>query len=99
MTRQEVTEKLQAKLVANRDECRAQLERIASEPAHHIHSIGPEGQRVNLLTKLSETWKEGQAIRELAQELVGLLYSDEVPPNTVAIGDVQVTATPKGPPS
>ena len=95
MNRQEVTEKLQAKLVANRDTCKLLLEQIADAPGALIKA--DDGR--NLLTALSETWKEGQAIRELAQELVGLLYSDEVPPNTVAIDDVQVTRSPKGPPS
>lgn len=71
MNKSEVLEKLAAKMQANRDEVKRQLEFVASLPGHEVHIDG-----IDLLHQLSVTWKEGQAIRELAHELVGIVYPD-----------------------
>lgn len=78
MTKQEVLSALAGKMQANRDEVRRQLEFVASLPGHQVHD-----KNVDLLHQLSVTWKEGQAIRELAQELVGIIYADDPPPEPV----------------
>lgn len=83
MTKQEVLAKLVAKLEANQGEVRRQLEVLCSIPGHEIHATEePEGSHVNLLVKLSETWKQGRALNEVMQELVGLVYPEPVPEQT-----------------
>lgn len=74
MTKQEVLAKLAAKMQANRDEVRDQLEFLAELPGHVVHF-----ENVDLLHRLSVTWKEGQALREVANELVGLVYQEGQP--------------------
>lgn len=76
-------EALKQKMLANRAEVRRQLEFIATLPGWQVHH-----ENVDLLNQLSVTWKEGQAIRELAQELVVIVYEDEpkqVPPEARAL--------------
>lgn len=74
MTKAEVTEALAQKMQANRIEVRRQIEYIATLPGHTVHD-----QNVDLLHQVSITWKEGQALREIANELIGLIYADETP--------------------
>jgi hypothetical protein len=85
MTKQEVLQKLAVKLDANQAEVRRQLEFIADLPGHEIHwppanVKTTDGSvlepRVDLLGKLSETWKQGRALNEVMQELVGLVYPE-----------------------
>lgn len=85
MTKKEVLDKLAAKLDANRAELRRQLEVIANLPGHEIYATSdvPGAPSVDLMKQLSETWKEGNGIRELALEFVPLIYPDEpaaIPP-------------------
>lgn len=74
MTKAEVIEALGQKMQANRDEVRRQLEFLASLPGHVVTNDGKD-----LLVQLSLTWKEGQALREVANELVGIVYADPAP--------------------
>ena len=39
-------------------------------------------KQIDLLVKLSETWKQGRALNEVMQELVGLVYPEPVPEQT-----------------
>lgn len=71
MTRKEVIDLLTAKFEANQDELRRQLEVIVNIPGPSIN-VGVE----NLFAKLSSTFKEGQAMRELMIEFVPMLYPD-----------------------
>lgn len=76
MTKAEVLAALAAKMQANRAEVRRQLEFIATIPGWGIHD-----GNVDLLHQLSVTWKEGQGIREVAADLVGIVYEDEQAPD------------------
>lgn len=83
MTKQEVMAALTQKMQANRDEVQRQLEFVATLPGHTVHQFDEKtGRDVDLLHQLSVTWKEGQALRELALELVGIVYDKpaQVPP-------------------
>jgi hypothetical protein len=80
MTKDEVTGLLMAKFAANQAECRRLLEYIAGLEGHEIVENGTD-----LFKTLSERWKQGAAIREMAQELVPILYQAEAkaPEDTV----------------
>jgi hypothetical protein len=74
MTKTEVLAKLGEKFEANRAEVRRQVEFIANLPGWEIHH-----ENRDLLHQVSVTWKEGQALREIAAELVGLVFEDDAP--------------------
>lgn len=74
MTRQEVLSKLLAKFESNRELLKEKLEHVASLPGAEIRENG-----VDLFAELSVIWKEGNAIRELAQEFVPTLYPEDKP--------------------
>jgi hypothetical protein len=86
ITKQQVLSALIEKVEANRAECRRLVEEICSLPGHAIHSVysDSKGISVDLLQKLSEVWKQGRALAEVAEQLVPLVYDDG--PSTFSAG-------------
>jgi hypothetical protein len=75
MTKTEVLEALARKIEANQDCVRMLIEQLCAEPG----AVVTNEQHGDIMQKISVVWKEGRAMTEIANELVGLVYPNDAP--------------------